>query len=61
VSKLVSKWTLVPSGNGTAGQNIPYDVVPISSLLNHCLMVPDLEIPDVVYEVTEKKKWHEKF
>jgi hypothetical protein len=60
VSKLVSKWTLVPSGNGTAGHNIPYDVVPISSLLNHCLIVPDLELPDVVYEVTEKKKWHEK-
>jgi hypothetical protein len=60
VSSLVSKWKLVPPSEATYNK-IPYDIVPVSSIFSHCLIVPDLEVAGVVYEILEQDKWSTKF
>lgn len=59
VSQLVTKWTLVPCAQSSIN-GIPYDVIPVSSLFAHCLVLPDLDEPGVVYQVADKNMWHRK-
>ena len=61
ISQLVTQWTLVPCSQASLGNGIPYDVVPVTSLHGHCLVVPDLVEPGVVYAVLDKTEWSEKF
>ena len=60
VSSIAKKWNLVKS---SAKQNngIPYDIVPLSAVMGHCLVIPDLVLPDVIYVISEKCEWHEHF
>ena len=60
VSSIAKKWNLV---KGSAKQNngIPYDIVPLSAVMGHCLVIPDLVLPDVIYVISEKGEWHEHF
>lgn len=60
VTELVTKWELQPVAEATLGK-IPYDIVPASSLHSHCLVIPDLEEPGTVYEVTDKSNWADLF
>jgi len=57
VSKLVTKWTLVPCCQASHPCGIPYDIVPVSALVSHCLVVPDIDSPGVVYVVADKANW----
>jgi len=57
VSQLVTKWTLVPCSEASHRCGIPYDIVPVSALVSHCLVVPDLDTPGVIYEVADKAMW----
>ena len=58
-TNLVAKWTMVPPAEATYN-DIPYDVVPVTSLMGHCLVIPDLMEQGIVYEVLDKDKWSEK-
>lgn len=56
ITQLVYQWEMQPCSQA-ALNGIPYDVVPASSLFSHCLVVPDLEEPGIVYQVADKDKW----
>jgi hypothetical protein len=60
VSSLVRKWTLMACDKAITN-GIPYNIVPVTALFGHCLVVPDLREPGVVYEVLNKEKWSEMF
>jgi len=60
VTQLITKWQLLPCSEASIN-NIPYDIVPASSLFAHCLIVPDLAEDGTVYEVADKSKWAELF
>ena len=60
VSSIVTKWSLVPC-DAKQNNGIPYDIVPLSALTGHCLVVPDLMLPGVIYVVSEKKEWNTHF
>lgn len=59
-SDLITKWTLVAC-SPVVNNNIPYDVVPVTALMKHCLVIPDTKEAGVIYEVLCKELWHEKF
>jgi hypothetical protein len=63
VTSLTKRWTLQPprkDGNAGGG-TIPYDVVPMHSLAGHVLIVPDLRVPNCVFEILPRERWAEKF
>ena len=60
VNELISKWKLVACANG-AVDGIPYDIVATSSLVGHCLIVPDLNEAGSVYEVPDMSEWANHF
>jgi len=60
LSPILTRWSLQPCSDA-AINDIPYDIVPMSSLFSHCLMIPDLVLPGVVYEVLEKDLWWRHF
>ena len=57
---LINQWTLQSCAQATINE-IPYDIIPASSLFSHCLVVPDLVQPGVVYEVMDKSLWSSRF
>ena len=60
VSCIARQWSLV-SSDPKVNDGIPYDVVPLSALMGHCLVVPDLSLPDVIYVIEHKSEWNAKF
>jgi hypothetical protein len=60
VTHLIRRWTKhasVPSIN----KGIPYEMVSVKSLCQHCFVIPDLRIPGAVYEILDKHLWSSKF
>jgi len=60
VTAIVNQWKLVPE-NEASVNGIPYDIIPISALTSHCLIVPDTDEPGSVLEVIQKNDWAGKF
>jgi hypothetical protein len=57
---ILNEWKLVPETEATM-RGIPYDIIPISALTSHCLILPDVDDPGVVFEVISKAEWADKF
>ena len=50
---MAKKWNLV-KGSAKQNNSIPYDIVPLSAVMGHCLVVPDLVLPVVLYVISAK-------
>jgi hypothetical protein len=55
-SLLVDSWTLMAC-NKQVNNGVPYEMVPLSSLTGHCMVVPDLGNPGKVYHIKDRSEW----
>jgi hypothetical protein len=56
VTNLLDQWILEPCKE-QINNGIPYEIVPISALSGHCLIIPDLEVAGRVLNVKPIKEW----
>jgi hypothetical protein len=60
VGSLAKRWNLLSCAQATYN-GIPYEVVPLSSIVSHCMIVPDLKQTGVVYEIENCLEWSNYF
>jgi hypothetical protein len=60
VTNLITKWMKHVS-NPLINEGIPYELVSVQSVCHHCLIVPDLKLPSIVYHILENDQWGLKF
>jgi hypothetical protein len=59
-SLLVDSWTLMPC-NKQVNNGIPYEMVPLSSIDGHCMVVSDRSIPGRIVNIKSRSEWPKLF